>query len=66
MVSELGQIFEKLGNRVAIIQYYHKRFSDFLPGDDEGAATYGMIMRSQVDGFLKLVQEWKDYFQINE
>lgn len=65
-MTELGQIFEKLGCRVATIQQYHKQFSDFLPGDDEGAATYGMIMRSQVDGFLKLVQEWKDYFQINE
>ena len=60
-MTDLDKIFEKLRHRVAEIRHYHNRFRDFEPGDDHGAVTYGIVMRSQVQDFLQLVQEWEEH-----
>lgn len=62
-MSDLEKIFEGFGRRIAEIRHYHNLFRDFDPGNDHGAIMYAIVMRSQVQEFLKLVKEWEEYFQ---
>lgn len=54
------ELREKFEWRVQEIRHYHNRFRDFPPGDDKGAATYGIIMRTQVQDLLKILEELQE------
>lgn len=57
------EMIEKFNNRIKEIQHYHNSLRDFLPGDDDGAATYGVVMRTQVQALLKILEEGQEYVQ---
>lgn len=56
------KLIDKFNRRIKEIQHYHNRFRDFLPGDDDGAATYGVVMRTQVQDLLKILEEIERFF----
>jgi hypothetical protein len=55
LVEELKEMEFK--HRIREIRHYHYCFRGFPPGDDDGAATYGVIMRSLVHGLLQVLDD---------
>lgn len=57
------ELMKKFNHRIKEIKHYHERFRDFPPGDDDGAATYGVVMRTQVQALLELLEEVQEHVQ---
>lgn len=51
------EILESFERRIKEIRHYHNRLRDFLPGDDDGAATYGVVLRSQIQDLLQILDD---------
>lgn len=47
---------DRFNRRIREIIFYHNRFRDFRPGDDLSAVTYGMVMRSQIEDLLDILE----------
>lgn len=50
-------IMDKFNSRISEIHLYHNRFKDFRPSDEVSAVTYAMVMRSQVEDLLDILEE---------
>lgn len=50
-------LIDRFNRRIREIILYHNRFKDFRSGDDLSAVTYGMIMRSQIQDLLNILEE---------
>lgn len=48
---------DRFNRRIREVILYHNRFKDFRPGDDLSAVTYGMVMRSQIQDLLDILEE---------
>jgi hypothetical protein len=50
-----GSLSGDVEHRIREIRHYHDNLRNFMPGDDDGAATYGVIMRSQIQDLLQIL-----------
>lgn len=60
-MTELEKLHERFSRRISEIQHYHNRFRDFNSYDERGAATYAIVMRTQIQDFLKIAEELEEY-----